>query len=66
MAVGLGRLPSIRGAIAEGVRGLFRGEGQGASVYDGPGLFAEGAVIRDVHGDVMTMMIGGIAALQGG
>jgi uncharacterized protein (DUF2236 family) len=59
----LRRLPSIRSAIAEEVRGLFREEGQGASVYDGPGLFAEGAVIRDVHGDVMTMMIGGIAAL---
>ena len=56
-------LPSIRGAIAGEVRSLFREEGQGASVYDGPGLFPEGAVIRDVHGDVMTMMIGGIAAL---
>lgn len=56
-------LPSIRSAIAGEVRSLFREEGQGASVYDGPGLFPEGAVIRDVHGDVMTMMIGGIAAL---
>ncbi len=57
------RLSAIRGAIADEVRSLFREEGQGASVYAGPGLFAEGAVIRDVHGDVMTMMIGGITAL---
>ncbi|WP_420607693.1 oxygenase MpaB family protein [Novosphingopyxis sp.] len=57
------KLPSIRGAIAEEVRSLFREEGQGVSVYEGEGLFPPGAVIRDVHGDVTTMMIGGIAAL---
>jgi len=57
------RFPSLRGAIAQEVRSLFREEGDDASVYEGEGLFPQGAVIRDVHGDVMTMMIGGIAGL---
>ena len=55
----------VKQTIAREVRGIFsdpsRGERPVAKVGDG--LFPPGSVVRRVHGDVTTMMIGGIAAL---
>lgn len=58
-------LEPVRSAIARQIRGVFR-EPDGSYVHisrDGPGLFGPRAIIHRVHGDVTTMMIGGVSAL---
>lgn len=55
----------VRRAIASGVVGLFNDRSRGeAPVARSPdSLFAEGSVVRRVHGDVASMMIGGVSGL---
>ncbi|EMD82352.1 oxygenase MpaB family protein [Pacificimonas flava] len=54
----------VRTAIAGEIRGMFAAEpARGDDFERGIGLFTEGAVSRRVHGNVTTMMIGGISAL---
>ncbi|MBV7257911.1 DUF2236 domain-containing protein [Pacificimonas sp. WHA3] len=58
----------LRASIAKEVRAMFAADdaqpgSAGDSFEPGIGLFAEGAVARDVHRDVTTMMIGGVSAL---
>lgn len=51
--------------IAGEVRGMFndRAAGETPVVPSRDGLFPQGSVVRRVHGDVTTMMVGGVAAL---
>jgi uncharacterized protein (DUF2236 family) len=55
----------LRRAIASQVVGIFndRSRGEKPVVRSKDGLFGPGSVVRRVHGDVTTMMVGGIAAL---
>ncbi len=55
----------MRRLLARQVRAVFQDDGQDQTLAppSTDGLFAPGSIIRDVHGDVTTMMIGGIAAL---
>jgi uncharacterized protein (DUF2236 family) len=55
----------LRGALVGRVRGLFndRSRGERPVPPSGDALFPRGSVIWRVHGDVTTMMIGGVAAL---
>lgn len=53
----------VRQSIARGLRGLFAPELGDAPFEAGDGLFAADAVARRVHGDMATMMIGGVTAL---
>ncbi|GBR10163.1 oxygenase MpaB family protein [Acetobacter oeni] len=65
------RLPAPPGSIwlkrrlAERISGVFndRAQGEAPVVRQTDGLFPPGSVIRRVHGDVVSMMAGGIAAL---
>lgn len=56
----------LRSAIARQIRGLVSDPAAPAMTIarDGSGLFAPDAVSWRVHGDVTTMMVGGIAALM--
>jgi uncharacterized protein (DUF2236 family) len=55
----------IRLAIAEQVVGIFndRSNGEKPVVRSKDGLFGPGSAVWRVHGDVTTMMVGGVAAL---
>ena len=55
----------LRTAITEGVAAYFNDRAQGEKpVQRHPdGLFGPGSVTWRVHGDVASMMVGGIAAL---
>jgi uncharacterized protein (DUF2236 family) len=55
----------IKDAIAAQVVALFndRSRGEKPVVRRGDGLFGQGAIARRVHGDVTTMMVGGVAGL---
>jgi uncharacterized protein (DUF2236 family) len=55
----------VRRALVRQVRDTFndRSKGERPVAASSSALFAKGAVIRRVHADVTTMMIGGIAAL---
>ena len=56
-------MATVRQMIAAQVRDAVGAE-PGTPLPIGPGLFAPAAVARRVHGDVATMMIGGVAALM--
>ncbi len=58
-------LPLVRHALVSGVRGIFndRTRGQQPVARSQHALFEPGSVIWRVHGDVTTMMVGGVAAL---
>lgn len=52
-------------AIGDEIRGIFAADDtRGDSFEPGVGLFPADAVSRRVHGDVTTMMIGGVSALM--
>jgi uncharacterized protein (DUF2236 family) len=55
----------VRRAIATSVVGLFndRSRGEAPVVRSPDSLFPEGSVVRRVHGDVTSMMIGGVCGL---
>jgi uncharacterized protein (DUF2236 family) len=55
----------FRRALVRQVRGTFndRAKGEKPIPMSDEGLFRAGSVIRRVHGDVTSMMVGGIAAL---
>lgn len=55
----------LRQAIADQVVGIFndRSRGEKPVVRSKDGLFEPGSVVWRVHGDITTMMVGGIAAL---
>lgn len=59
-------MPGLRSAIARQIRGLVSDPANPpvAIARDGSGLFAPDAVSWRVHGDVTTMMVGGVAALM--
>lgn len=56
---------AFRSALAGTVRDIFndRGRGETPVVWSGNALYPAGSVIRRVHGDVTSMMVGGVAAL---
>ncbi len=56
---------AIRAGLAAAVRDVFndRERGESPVVRSARGLYPPGAVIRRVHGDVTSMMVGGVAAL---
>ena len=58
-------LSPIRHALVKQVRATFNDESKGEKPVPASdeALFPRGSVIRRVHGDVTTMMVGGIAAL---
>jgi len=58
-------LAPIRRALVKQVRGTFndRSKGERPVPASDEALFPPGSVIRRVHGDVTSMMVGGIAAL---
>lgn len=58
-------LAPVRRALVRQVRSTFndRSKGERPVPASDHALFAPGSVIRRVHGDVTTMMVGGIAAL---
>ena len=58
-------LAPVRRALVRQVRATFNDEAKGEKpvAASDAALFPPGAVIRRVHGDVTTMMVGGIAAL---
>ena len=55
----------VRRAIASRVVGVFndRARGEAPVVRSPDSLFPEGSVVRRVHGDVTSMMIGGVSGL---
>jgi uncharacterized protein (DUF2236 family) len=55
----------VRRALVRQVRGTFNDQSKGEKPVPASeqALFAPGSVIRRVHGDVTSMMVGGIAAL---
>lgn len=54
----------VKSLIAGQVRALFADRsGRAAGFTRGPGLFHPDSIVRQVHGDVTTMMIGGTSAL---
>ena len=55
----------IRARLAGAVRDVFndRHRGESPVIRGDHGLYEPGAVIRRVHGDVTSMMVGGVAAL---
>jgi uncharacterized protein (DUF2236 family) len=65
MSVPANLLSPIRSALVNRVRALFndRSRGERPVQPSANALFAPGSVIRRVHGDVTTMMVGGVAAL---
>ncbi len=58
-------LAPIRRALVKQVRGTFndRSKGEKPVPSSDDALFPRGSVIRRVHGDVTSMMVGGVAAL---
>ena len=56
---------SIKGTLVGQVRAVLNDQARGEKpvVRSDDGLFASGSVVRRVHGDVTTMMVGGVAAL---
>lgn len=62
---GHGLPASLKHAIAARVRAVFNDthKGERPFVRREDGLFGPDSVARRVHGDVTTMMVGGIAAL---
>ena len=58
-------LSPVRRALVRQVRSTFndRAKGETPIPVSDQALFAPGSVIRRVHGDVTTMMVGGVAAL---
>lgn len=56
---------AFRSALAGTVRDIFndRERGEAPVVWSGNSLYPVGSVIRRVHGDVTSMMVGGVAAL---
>src|SRR5579884_1959991 len=58
-------LSPIRHALVKQVRATFNDQAKGEKPVPASdeALFAPGSVVRRVHGDVTTMMVGGIAAL---
>ncbi len=56
---------AFRSALAGTVRDIFndRERGEAPVVWSGNSLYPTGSVIRRVHGDVTSMMVGGVAAL---
>jgi uncharacterized protein (DUF2236 family) len=65
MSVPVNLLSPIRGALVGRVRALFndRSRGERPVQRSADALFAPGSVTWRVHGDVTTMMVGGVAAL---
>lgn len=55
----------VRATLAKTVRDIFndRERGESPVIRSAHGLYPPGAVIRRVHGDVTSMMVGGVAAL---
>lgn len=62
-AAGIAR--SIKGALVGQVRAVLNDQARGEKpvVRSDEGLFDAGSIVRRVHGDVTTMMVGGVAAL---
>src|SRR5437868_8623880 len=62
---GLAMLAQVRRALVRQVRATFndRSKGEKPVPASDQALFPRGSVIRRVHGDVTSMMVGGIAAL---
>src|SRR5258708_31453497 len=62
---GLSMLSPLRRALVREVRAAFNDERRGERpvAASHQALFPHGSVIRRVHGDVTSMMVGGIAAL---
>ncbi len=58
-------LAPVRHVLASGVRGIFndRSRGERPVARSADALFAPGSAIWRVHGDVTTMMVGGVTAL---
>ena len=58
-------LAPVRRALVRQVRATFNDQSKGEKPVPASdeGLFPPGSVIRRVHGDVTSMMVGGIAAL---
>jgi uncharacterized protein (DUF2236 family) len=58
-------LSPVRHALVKQVRATFNDQAKGEKPVPASdeALFAPGSVVRRVHGDVTTMMVGGIAAL---
>src|SRR5579863_6461558 len=56
---------AVRSALAGSVRDIFndRGRGETPVIRSDNALYPAGSVIRRVHGDVTSMMVGGVTAL---